>query len=1492
MNKGTQLTQLYVVWICFVCLSFTTQAQSIFINEILASNNITLADEAGEYDDWIELYNGENQAINLAGYYLSDNETNPTKWQFPTNDADATTIPANGFLLLWADNDEEQGTLHTNFKLSAGGEYIGIFTPNGILLDGFAFDEQLADISFGREPDGDENLVFFQNPSPNASNSGGVPESEVAPLTFSIEGGYYADNQQVSITTTTPDADIYYTLTGDEPTENDLLYTAPVSIDETTTLRAKGFKTGILPSPIETHSYLFDIDHTFPVVFLSGNDADFFDEETGIYPNHDENWEIPVNVELFLTDGTQAFSQLVGAEIHGTSSDSYPQKSIALKAKNDYGDADIDFPIFEEQPEIESYRSLILRNSGQDWNATHFKDAMVTDVIRRTEDVDDMIQLNDRQTQAFMPTITYINGEYWGILNLRERMDWRYMKVHFDVDEDEIDLIVNDDEVKEGTIDNWQAVEEFYEENDMAEQVNFDSLAQLIDVKNYRDYCIFRVWNDDLDWPGNNQRRWRKHTEADKWQWMTFDVDFAFGMMTQATGEWNSGIFTQNTLHRLNSDNGFSWPNPIWSTAMFRNMIQNDNFRRDFINRSADHLNVLYNVERVVARLDSFEVLYTPEIQGQIDRWQGGFNDWDVDVQKMRTFAENRLPEVYQHYLDEFNDIDELVEITLEVSPANAGHLEWSTLNLANHRLPWTGKYFTGIDIPAEAIAAPGYYFDFWSQNADNQSITNINLNSSGTITAHFQQGSTAEDALVINEINYNSGAENAGDWVEIYNPNNYAVDISAWYFRDESNEFYGFPPNTEIPADAYYILTENAANFQAVYPNIPHIYGDFSFKLSNSGELLTLYNAAGTVIDSVRYADSSPWPTAADGTGLTLQLITPNLDNTLAENWTAIEATPGAINGEPTMQQAQSIDFQVINDKIVTDTPFQIAAAASSELPVEFSIISGPASISGNTITLDGVQGTVVVRAEQNGNVEYLPAPPVEQSFEVIPLAQFINFQPLADKETTDAPFFVVASATSSLPVAFSVVDGPASISGNTVTLEGIAGIVTIRAEQNGNATYAEAMPVEQSFEVFAVAQSIDFQPLADKFVNDVPFVISAEASSELPVEFSILSGPASIDNNIITLDGTEGTIVVRAEQNGNDTYQAAPAVEQSFEVTKVPQVIDFQDIPNKNSNDLPFEIFASTNANLSIEFTILSGPATINGSTITLNGTTGSVTVRAENAGDATYQAASVEQTFQVFPPEFIIQDIDFQPISDKIVTDAPFEIFATASSELPVTLSILSGPASISSNTITLDGVQGTVIILAEQNGDNSYAPADPVEQSFEVLPAPQSIAFQAIPDKFTNDLPFEISAITTSGLPAEFSIVSGPATVSDNIITLDGTVGTVTVQAAQSGDLTYAAAIPIEQSFEVLLFDNVEEFAEALGVQIFPNPVDNQLFIAFTNNQNPVIQAEIFTLQGQEILQEKINSNQHILQLEKLPNGSYLMRLTAENGLQASWRFVKL
>jgi hypothetical protein len=495
--------------------------------------------------------------------------------------------------------------------------------------------------------------------------------------------------------------------------------------------------------------------------------------------------------------------------------------------------------------------------------------------------------------------------------------------------------------------------------------------------------------------------------------------------------------------------------------------------------------------------------------------------------------------------------------------------------------------------------------------------------------------------------------------------------------------------------------------------------------------------------------------------------------------------------------QVTPTITFTVPNHTY-GDAPFTVSATSNSSGAITYSVLSGPATISGSTVTLTGA-GTVVLQASQVAAGNYT-AGTQSVTVTVATESQTISFTaPTSPVTYGVAPITLSATASSGLPVTFSVVSGPASISGSTLTITG-AGTVVVAADQAGNANYSAATQVTQSIVVNQATQTISFTaPTSPVTYGVAPITLSATASSGLPVTFSVVSGSGTISGNILTITGV-GTVVVAADQSGNADYAAARKVTHRIVVKQIEQTISFTAPPSPVTYGVaPITLVATGGASGNVVvFSVLSGPGTISGNILTITGV-GTVEVAADQSGNADYAAAK-EVTHNIVVKQ-IEQTITFTaPTSPVTYGVSPITLSATASSGLPVTFSVVSGPGTISSNILTITGV-GTVEVAADQSGNADYAAAKEVTHNIVVKQIEQTITFTAPTSPVTYGVaPITLSATASSGLPVTFSVVSGPGTISGNILTITG-VGTVEVAADQSGNADYAAAKEVTHNIVV-------------------------------------------------------------------------------------------
>ena len=635
----------------------------------------------------------------------------------------------------------------------------------------------------------------------------------------------------------------------------------------------------------------------------------FFDEDTGIYvfgpdgtydtnqpyfgANFWEDWERPIHFS-FHENGTDNFSEFnAGVKIFGGwSRGQNGQRSLSLFARGQYGDSKFEHPFFNELG-YDKFQALVLRNSGQDWMRSSMKDIMLTSLMRDS----------GLDFQEHNPVATYLNGEYWGMYSLREKINEHMLASKHNVDADDITLLTNNAEEIEGSNEEYLQLIDYISTTDLTVNSNFEYVNEQIDLTEYALYQASNIFFNNTDWPGNNIKFW-KHTGG-KWRWIMFDTDFGFGPF------WNINNYQENTLSFALDPNGPGWPNPSWSTLLFRRLTTNLGFRNKFINRYADELNTRFLSTNVITHIEQIYATIEPEVNAHYERWRDdpsltniGVNISNISawvgyyINQMKIFADNRPAIVKNHILSQFN-LPNFHPLTITNTNTTEGSVEVNE-NLMIQESSWTGDYFETVPVQLTAIAANGYEFSHWSGDLSSTEETiSISMVGSFEVIPNFTE-SQLTDPIVINEINYKSSDDfNADDWVELYNPNPTSVDLSGWQLKDDDDSHvYEIPSETQLEGNGYIVLVKDASDFSDVFPDITNYIGELGFGLGNS-DAVRLYNASGVLQDEVTYESDTPWSDCAKETGYTLELITPDLDNVLPESWDCIYllGSPNAVN-------------------------------------------------------------------------------------------------------------------------------------------------------------------------------------------------------------------------------------------------------------------------------------------------------------------------------------------------------------------------------------------------------------------------------------------------------------------------------------------------------------------------------------------------------------------------------------------------------------------
>ena len=466
------------------------------------------------------------------------------------------------------------------------------------------------------------------------------------------------------------------------------------------------------------------------------------------------------------------------------------------------------------------------------------------------------------------------------------------------------------------------------------------------------------------------------------------------------------------------------------------------------------------------------------------------------------------------------------------------------------------------------------------------------------------------------------------------------------------------------------------------------------------------------------------------------------------------------------------------------------VEGKSDSGLPVTLSVITGPGRVEAGQLVSTG-GGVIRIRATQAGNDNWAPAE-AEVERTVARASQTLVWQSMNAGVFGAAPLRLQAIPSSGLPVEYTVVSGPGSVTGDLLQLNGV-GTVVLRARQAGSADF-EAAVTDLSVPVAKAAQTLVWDGVTDRAFSSEVIPLTGKASSGLGVTYEVISGPAAVTNDRLTLTGV-GTVVIRASQAGDANYEAAPVRQVSFVVSKAAQTLAFGPIGSKNFGDAPVSISATSSAGLPVTYSVVSGPGSLAGKLLSLTGA-GEVVIQASQAGNDLYQAASVVQTVTVAKAA---QLLSWSPESNLTYRTNLIALEAKASSGLAVGYRVVSGPGAIMAGQMSLTGI-GSVVIAAEQSGDANWLAAAAITNRFTVGRGVQVVTFESIGDQTLGAGPVKLAARASSGLPVTFSVLNGQAAVNDQQLTLLGE-GAVTVRAINPGSPLWLSA-SADQTFKVL------------------------------------------------------------------------------------------
>ncbi len=685
---------------------------------------------------------------------------------------------------------------------------------------------------------------------------------------------------------------------------------------KSTVLKAKAFGNGNLSSPTVVATYFIDplmsSRFSLPVLSLTTDSVNLFSNETGIYVYGNDtieggNYNMPdaereVHIEFFESDGTLGFSQNCGIINHGGGGKLAPQKSFKVVARSSYGSNSFDYPLFTDKNTNE-FKSFLLRNGG------HRPDCYPRDDL-----AGQIVKNMNFEVQYTRHVIVFINGEYWGIQSIKDIFDEHYLQNKYNVSDADVAVLVYDAIVDDGLpTDNqhYLNMRSFAVNNDMTDTNNYNYINTQMDIENFVDYQTSEIYFGNGDWPHNNIKFWRKRIPSfnpvagvnldGRWRWMMYDLDAGFG------GDCTGIYYAYNSLSKAVSPSTGNY------TLLLRSLLVSNKFNNLFINRCADLLNTEFLPSRVSGIAAGTNNEITPEMMEHVNRWKypsvstnlanralevPSLTKWNSINSGLQTFISRRPSKIRQHYMAYFS-LPDTVNVSVNVSDTAAGRVKFSTLIIDENTVgitgpayPWTGKYFTTIEIPIKAMARPGYRFVNWLNTSITNPDTVVVVNADTSFTAVFEVDPNfiPFHHLYINELsasNTNNVADEYNeydDWFEIYNPNNFAVDLDGYYVTDSLNNktkyrFASGNSRTIIPANGFIMIWADEQNPQGVLHS--------TFKLNSAGEELALILPDGhTVVDSVvlwpQLTTDHSWGRQTDGdeTWFDFNYTTPGFSN------------------------------------------------------------------------------------------------------------------------------------------------------------------------------------------------------------------------------------------------------------------------------------------------------------------------------------------------------------------------------------------------------------------------------------------------------------------------------------------------------------------------------------------------------------------------------------------------------------------------------------
>ena len=715
--------------------AFGTSVQAqVVINELMQSNIDCIMDDLNEFpDSWVELYNSGTEAVNLKDYKLGAKEKPGKAWQLPNQ-----TLNAKSYVVVYC--DKEESGLHTNFRLETGKDgNVYLFQGEEIVDKIEKMSKMPApNIAYGRKTDGSDEWGYQATPTPGKANCGQTCTDILGEPVFSQKGCVFTSSKtirlQISMPEETPEGTVIrYTTDGKEPTATSTVYQSPILINSNKVIRAKLFCDGYL-SPISTaQSYIFlGREMTISVISIVTDDRYMNDNAIGIIKNNPnkenkKDWRRPINIEMFDAPGSESvINQLCETRVMGGQSREHPLKSLAVYANKRFGAKRFDYEFFPDQkPGLTDFKSIMLRNAGNDFGGLYMRDAIIQRVMAENADID---------WQAWRPAVIFLNGTYKGMLNIRERSNDDNIYTNYkdesgngleDIDMVEISQENSQmvEELKAGTLDNYNAFKAFYNQAGHT----LDEYEQIMDCQEFINIMIMNLYYCNLDFPGNNIVVWRPTAEGGRWRWIAKDTDFGLGLYGR-----NANYNTIEWIYNHNYDPNNNWANTSQATQLFRSLMADPDFKRKFIDQAAIYMGDFLNERGTRAIWDPMADLVKPELVKHREEnsgggWWGWHPNYEQEINNEINNARNWLSQRTNYFYTHMANYYSLGTPTpLVVNKDMAEEVTTIINGVTLKNADFDGKFFANRQLTVEAEGSGNRVVMGWKveQTANNNTTT------------------------------------------------------------------------------------------------------------------------------------------------------------------------------------------------------------------------------------------------------------------------------------------------------------------------------------------------------------------------------------------------------------------------------------------------------------------------------------------------------------------------------------------------------------------------------------------------------------------------------------------------------------------------------------------------------------------------------------------------------------------------------------------------